>query len=96
MATLQCDILNGAVSDFKLMQSYKRKSNSMVNDDNKVVVKTWNENGCTKTVPSPNQRHHDNQKCHWTSDQPRTSVVIYKRQGQIESRVLQNGGPQSL
>ena len=28
----------------------------MVNDDNKAIMKTWIENGCTKTMPSPNQR----------------------------------------
>ena len=56
MATLRRDMLNGEVRDLKLMQSYKRKSKSMVNDENKAIVKAWIENGCTKTVPSPNQR----------------------------------------
>ena len=56
MAKLRHAILNGEQLDFKLIQSYKRKSNCMVNDDNKTIVKTWIENGCTKTVPSPNQQ----------------------------------------
>ena len=40
MATFQHDILNGVLRDFKLMQTYKQKSSSTVNDENKVIVKT--------------------------------------------------------
>ena len=56
MVNIRRNMLNGVNADFKLMQSYKRKSDSMVNDNNKAIVKTWIENGCTKTIPSPNQR----------------------------------------
>ena len=45
MANLQRNMLNGVQPGLQLMQSYKQKSESMVNEDNKAIAKAWTETG---------------------------------------------------
>ena len=92
-------MLNGEGRDLKLMQSYKQKSESMVNEDNKAIAKAWIETRCTKMVQSPSQRGTvviKNAVGEVISRERVLLTFIHKKQGQTISQMLQNGGTRRL
>ena len=84
MSRVRRDILAGQGEDLSLVQTYKRRSESKVNDENKEMIKRWIEEECTKVTPSPNQRDTVVLKDENGEEVGRERVYLYeKSKGQL-------------
>ena len=77
MSTVCRDILAGRTTD--IVQVFKRKSTSLVNDENKAIVKTWIQCGTDSVIPSPFQRDTRAVRDENGKETHREPVYLYKK-----------------